>query len=113
MAPTNKKRLRDNNQDLDLDSENERSYNSCNNWPWFLVMESSSDNLPLSKLLPFAVQKGFQVVAGTLKSIKRLKDGSFLVERGKRAQAQNLLQTDLLTDQSGSQFTRPWTPLGE
>ena len=57
-------------------------------------MESSSDDLPLSKLSPFAVQKGFQAVAGTLKSIKRLRDGSFLVECGKRAQAQNLLRTN-------------------
>ena len=89
------------------DSENECFYNSCNNWPRFLVMESSSDDLLLSKLSPFAVQKGFQAVAGTLKSIKRLRDGSFRVECGERAQAQNLLQTDLLTDQSGSQFTRP------
>ena len=71
MAPTNiKKRLRNNDQDSDF--ENERSYNSCNNWPRFLVVESSSDDLPLSKLSPFAVQKGLQAVAGTLKSIKRL-----------------------------------------
>jgi len=48
----------------------------------------------LQKLSPFAVQKGFQAIAGTLKSIKRLRDGSFLVECGKRAQAQNLLQTN-------------------
>ena len=33
-------------------------------------------------------------MAGTLKSIKRLRDGSFLVECGKRAQAQNLLRTN-------------------
>ena len=70
MAPTNKnKRLRDNDQDSDTDSDNERSYNSCNNWPWFLVVESSIDDLPLRKLSPFAVQKGFQAVAGTIKSI--------------------------------------------
>ena len=63
-------------------------------------MESSSDELLLSTLSSFAVQKGFQAVAGTLKSIKRLKDGSFLVECGKRAQAQNYSeQTDLLTVQ--------------
>ena len=84
MAPTNKKRLWNNDKDLDSDSENERSYNSFNNWPRFLVVESSSDDLPLSKLSPFAVQKGFQVVARTLKSIKRLRDGSFQVECGKR-----------------------------
>jgi len=91
MAPINKKRLRDIDQDLDSDSENKRSYNSYNNWPRFLVVESSSDDLPLSKLSPFTVQKGFQEVAGTLKSIKRLRDGSFLVECGKKVQAQNLL----------------------
>ena len=54
------KRLRNNDQDSDSDSENERSYNSYKNWPRFLVVESSSDDLPLSKLSPFAVQKGFQ-----------------------------------------------------
>ena len=97
MVPTNKKRLRDNDQDSDSDYENERSYN-CNNWPRFLVMESSNDDLPLSKLSPFAIQKGFQAVAGTLKSIKRLRDGSFLVECGKRAQAQNLLRTNRFID---------------
>ena len=61
-------------------------------------MESSSDDLPLSKLSPFAVQKGSQAVAGTLKSIKRLRNGSFLVECGKRAQAQNLLRTNRFID---------------
>ena len=83
MAPTNEKRLRDNDHDSDSDVENELSYNSCNNWPRFLVVESS-DDLPLSKLSPFAVQKGFQTVAGTLKSIKRLRDGPFLVECDER-----------------------------
>ena len=78
IAPTNKnKRLRDNDQDSDTDSNNERSYNSCNNWPRFLVEESSSDDLPLSKLSTFAVQEGFQAVAGTLKSIKMFEGWIF------------------------------------
>ena len=59
---------------------------------------TTSDDLPLSKLSPFVVQKGFQAVAGTLKIIKRLRDGSFLVECGKRAQAQNLLRTNRFRD---------------
>ena len=56
------------------------------------------EDFPLQKLSPFAVQRGFQAVAETLKSIKRLRDGSFLVECGKRAQAQNLLQTNHFVD---------------
>ena len=99
MAPTNKKkRVRGNYQDSDTDSDNERSYSSYNNWPRFLVVESSSDNLPLSKLSPFAVQKGFQVVAGTLKSSKRLRDGSFLVECARKPQAMGLLKTTRFVD---------------
>ena len=91
MAPTNKnKRLRDNDQDSDTDSDNERSYNSSNNWPRFLVVESLSDDLPLSKLSPFAVQKGFQAVAGT--------DGSFLVECARKSQAMYLLKTTRFVD---------------
>ena len=91
-------KLWNSDQDSDSDFENERSYNSCNNWPRFLVVESSSDELLLSTLSSFAVQKGFQAVAGTFKSIKRLRDGSFLVECGKRAQAQNLLRTNRFID---------------
>ena len=61
-------------------------------------MESSSDDLPLNKLSPFAVQKGFQVVAGTLKSIKRLRDGSFLVECARKSQVMGLLKTTRFVD---------------
>ena len=49
------KRFRDNDQDTDSDSDNERFSNSNTNWPRFLVVKSSSDDLPLSKLLPFAI----------------------------------------------------------
>ena len=64
----------------------------------FLVVESSNDDLPLSKLSPFAVQKGFQAMAGTLKSIKRLRDGSFLVECARKSQAMSLLKTTRFVD---------------
>ena len=84
-----KKRVRDDNSDTD--SDNEILMKSETNWPRFLIVESASEDLPLQKLSPFADQKGFQAVARTLKSIKRLRDG-FLVECGKRPQAQNLLR---------------------
>ena len=63
-------------------------------WPRFIVMSSASEEKPLSKLSPFAVQKGFQAIAGTLNSTeRRLRDGSFLVECSRRTQAENLLRT--------------------
>ncbi|WP_419592479.1 hypothetical protein, partial [Thiolapillus sp.] len=62
-------------------------------WPRFILMSSASEEKPLSKLSPFAVQKGFQAIAGTLKSTKKLRDGSFLVECSRRTQAENLLKT--------------------
>ena len=75
------------------DEDNEMLMKSETNWPRCLIVESASEYLPLQKLSPFAVQKGFQTVAGALKSINRLREGSFLVECGKRARAQNLLRT--------------------
>ena len=47
---------------------------------------------------PFAVQKGFQAIAGTLKSTKQFRDGSFLVECSRKTQADNLLKTVNLVD---------------
>ena len=44
------------------------------------------------------VPKGFQATAGTLKSTKRLRDGSFLMECSRRAQAENLLKTVTFID---------------
>ena len=78
-----KKRTR---TDDDSDTENEL-FLTKDNWLRF------SDERLLSKLSPFAVQKGFQAVAGTLKSTKRLRDGSFLVECSRKTQAENLLKT--------------------
>ena len=90
------KRVPDDNSDTD--SDNETLMKSETNWPRFLIVESASEDLPLQKLSPFVVQKGFQAIAGTLKNIKRLRDGSFLLECGKTAQAQNLLRTNRFID---------------
>ena len=75
--------------DLDSDFENEL-FLTNDDWPRFIVLSSASEEKPLSNLPPFAVQKGFQAIAGTLKSTKRLRDGSFLVECFRRAEAENL-----------------------
>ena len=68
------------------------------NWPRFLVVTSTSDDKPLSKLSPFAVQKGIEGVVGTPKSIKRLRSGDLLVEVNRSSQADNLLKTKLFVN---------------
>ena len=77
---------------MDLDMDNE-IFLTKDNWPRFIMVKSASEERPLSKLSPFAVQKGFQAIAGTLKSTKRLRDGSFLMECSRKTQAENLLKT--------------------
>ena len=87
-------------EDTDMDSGNEMFMNNeeRKNWPRFLIVRSADEDIPLQKLSPFTIQKGFQAIDGTLKSIKRLTDSSFMAECGKRAQAQNLLQTNCFVD---------------
>ena len=92
----NKKRTRT-DDDSDSDTDNEL-FLTKDNWPRFIVVKTASEERPLSKLSPFAVQKGFQAIARTLKSTKRLRDGSFLVECSRRAQAENLLKRATFVD---------------
>ena len=92
----NVKRNRPDN-DLDSDSDDE-PFLTNDSWPRFVVLSSASEEKPRSKLSPFAAQKGFRAVAGTLKSTKKLRDGSFLVECSRRVQADNLLKTVAFVD---------------
>ena len=91
--------LKRNRPDHDLDSDLvDEPFLTNDSWPKFIVLSSASEEKLLSKLSPFAVQKGFQAIAGTLKSTKRLRDGSFHVECSRRAQAENLLRTATFVD---------------
>ena len=63
-----KKRVLD--DDSDTDSDNEMLMKSETNWPRFLIVESASEDLTLQKLSPFAVQKGFQAIAGSFLDTK-------------------------------------------
>ena len=64
-------------------------------WPRFLVI-SSIDDEALRKLSPFAIQKGLQGLAGEPKSVKKLKNGSLLVECSKESHVRNLLKSKIL-----------------
>ena len=89
--PKSKRRTRT-NDDSDSDTDYEL-FVTEDILPRCIVVTSASEERPLSKLSPIAVQKGFQAIAGTLKSTKRLRDGSFPVECSRKTQAENLLKT--------------------
>ena len=91
MASSANKQKIQNRQVLESDSDwDSEMFMNNDRWPRYLVMTSTSKESHLSKLSPFATQNAFQAIAGTLKSIKRSRDGSFLVECCRKAQATNL-----------------------
>ena len=93
--------------DSDTDSDNEMLMNSETNWARFLIVDSANEDLPLQKLSPFAIQKAFQLLPERRTSNDREMALSWWsAAKGPRPQTYSE-QTDLLTDQSRSQFTRP------
>ena len=88
------KRARNESKEKKRDSDSEyEGFVTSQTWPRFLVMNSAIEEAPLHKLPPFAIQKGFQAIAGTLKSTKRLWDGSVLVVCNRKARVVTLLNT--------------------
>ena len=67
-------------------------------WPTFLRIESVDENKPISKLSPFAIQKGIQGLAGEPKTVKKLRSGSLLVEVTKQVHSRNLLRCNIMVD---------------
>ena len=90
----NKRRL----VDEDSDSDSEARQMACNAgldgaWPRFLVVEEADPDLPLGRLSPFAINKGFQAISASgFKEIKRMRTGAFLVECSTRKASDCLLK---------------------
>lgn len=82
---THSKRSRPDSSDDD-DDDSDEEVRQCareaglDSWPRFLLVESSDESCPLSKLSPFAIQKWFDGISSGFKTIKRLRSGQFLVE---------------------------------
>ena len=94
MTKPNKRRL----VDEDSDSDSGVREVACNAgldgaWPRFLMVEEADPALPLGRLSPFAINKGFQAVCSSgFKDIKRMKSGVFLVECSTRKASDSLLK---------------------
>ena len=56
----------------ETDSDNEL-YVTSENWPRFLLMKSASEECPLNKLSPFAIQMGFKAIARSLRGHQEIE----------------------------------------
>jgi len=78
------------NEDSDHEFDNDH-------WPRFLVIESADNDNPLSKLSPFAINKGIEGMAGKPQKIRKM-GSAFLVEVAKKSHSDNLLSTTALAN---------------
>ena len=68
--------------------------------PRFLIIESTDSDKPLTKLSPFALQKGIKGLAGVPKDVNRLRSGHVLIEVDCKSHCRNLLQSNMIVDAS-------------
>lgn len=100
----NKKQKKTNRQDEIMTAQTQTQtmifFLQPDSWPQCLVVVCSArEEVSLRKQSPFTVQKGFQAIAGTRKSIKWLRNGSFLIDCSRRTQATGLLKAVYFVDQ--------------
>ena len=98
---TNKiKKLKRGNSDVDSsDTEEEISAPIIlENWPSFMLIQSVDPERPIAKLSPFTIHQGIKGLAGTPRTVRRLRSGDFLIEVTKRGQAEGLLRSKMLAD---------------
>ena len=67
-------------------------------WPRYIVLSPLDDKEPLTKLSPFAVEKGIQGKFGTVHKVTKMRSGSLLIEATRAAQARNILDTTKFMD---------------
>ena len=95
LNPNSGKRSR---KEMDSDTESDIEI-GVDSWPRFLIMESTDSDKPLSKLSPFALQKGIQGLAGVPKDVNRLRSGHVLIEVDRKSHCRNLLQSNMIVTQ--------------
>ena len=59
----------------------------------FLIIESTNKDKPITSLSPFVIEKQIEALIGTVKSVKKLRNQTLLVETTRKSQTENLLRT--------------------
>eukprot|EP00745_Piridium_sociabile_P035476 TRINITY_DN619_c0_g2_i1.p1 TRINITY_DN619_c0_g2~~TRINITY_DN619_c0_g2_i1.p1 ORF type:complete len:451 (-),score=53.34 TRINITY_DN619_c0_g2_i1:176-1528(-) len=85
----------DSMNDSDSDAEVRKQVGS---WPSWLLIDAADESKPLSGLSPFAIAKGIKGLSGEPKSIKKLRNGSLLVECATQMHSHMLMKSKSLID---------------
>jgi hypothetical protein len=64
---------------------------SDNIWSRFIVLKSSEDGVPLTKIPPFVIEKCIKSCAGEVKNVTKLKSGGLMIGCQRKQQSLNLL----------------------
>jgi hypothetical protein len=65
-------------------------------FPKFIYVEATNPDQPLTKISPFAVEKGIKGWVGDVKNVKRLQSGNLIIEVDKKSHVINLLKLETL-----------------
>ena len=93
---SNKRKLSDSSDDEGAPVKVQNK--SIDNYPKFIVLKSLNEEKPITKISPFVLHKTIQSVAGEVKRVTKLKNGSVLIECIRQKQSQNLLSLTAIFD---------------
>ena len=85
--------------DYDDDSDSDMEVRQVSGfWPSWLIIEAADEEKPLSGLSPFAIAKGIKGLSGEPKSVKKLRNGSLLVQCASKKHSELMLKSKILVD---------------
>ena len=91
MATLTNKRPRSDSDGDEIDTST--IFRSQENFAKFLIIESTNKDKPITSLSPFVIEKQIEALIGTVKSVKKLRNQTLLVETTRKSQTENLLRT--------------------
>ena len=91
MATLTNKRPRSDSDGDETDTST--IFRTQENFAKFLIIESTNKDKPITSLSPFVIEKQIEALIGTVKSVKKLRNQTLLVETTRKSQTENLLRT--------------------
>ena len=91
MATLTNKRPRSDSDGDEIDTST--IFRSQEKFAKFLIIESTNKDKPITSLSPFVIEKQIEALIGTVKSAKKLRNQTLLVETTRKSQTENLLTT--------------------